>query len=506
MGLSLATTSFTHASTSSGLRKGQRNLQSIFPPYSQQCRDDAGPPFQDDETNTRYHDGKPAFAVGDCPDPLAEACEQKPKKEAFLEGPIDCGGRGWFCRILEEPGWPTVALTTDLNFGYCNTTDGFNDEGFDQAGHCHGSDNDNTFYWWVRDHWFRGYNGRLRCCCGWNDDVTDGAIVNSCDYRRLVTQEESLEDCRDANEDGVTPYRDGCSEANAPTLGEPIPEDDAQCWEVQKFGEPEDGDEDENEDNDNSGSGDEDEDEDNDEDNEDNDISGSGSGSQDEDNEDDEDNDNSGSGSGSQDEDNEDNEDNDNSGSGSGSQDEDNEDNEDNDNSSSGSGSQDEDNEDNENTNEDEDNEDNEDNEEDECKNNKLFRFKGDNKKSCKWIGKKEGRVEKYCPKKSNGEKTSKSCPVACDACSDIESSDEDNIFDNDSVDESGDQNESNEDGSGSDEEDDCKNNNTFRFRGDVKKSCKWIGKIDERAEKYCTKKSDGERVSEACPVACDAC
>jgi len=131
-------------------------------------------------------------------------------------------------------------LTSDVNFGYCNTTEGFEDAGFDKSGHCHGSDSDDTFYWWVRDHWFRGYNGHLRCCCGW-DDVQAGTIVNRCDHRRLVTPDENLENCRDANEEGVSPYNGGCSETNSPALNQPIPEDDSVCWEVLNFGEPEDG-------------------------------------------------------------------------------------------------------------------------------------------------------------------------------------------------------------------------------------------------------------------------
>lgn len=144
------------------LRKPTRHLQDtpVFPAYNQQCRDDAGPPFLDDSETfgtNKYFDGKPAQAVGDCPSPLSEACASKPKTAAFLEGPIDCGGRGWFCRIEEETGWPTNGLTADLNFGYCNTTEGFQDDGFDRAGHCHGSESDGAFYWWVRDHWFRGY-------------------------------------------------------------------------------------------------------------------------------------------------------------------------------------------------------------------------------------------------------------------------------------------------------------------------------------------------------------
>ena len=153
---------------SSGRRRaGVRGLAPVvggeetFPPYSQQCQDDAGPPFMDDaETfgpGGTFHDQKPATAVGDCPAPLQGACGKKEQTAAFLEGPIDCGGRGWFCRILEEPGWPTINLISDVNFGYCNTTEGFEDAGFDKAGHCHGSNSDDSYYWWVRDHWHRQY-------------------------------------------------------------------------------------------------------------------------------------------------------------------------------------------------------------------------------------------------------------------------------------------------------------------------------------------------------------
>lgn len=156
--LALTSASFTNGSS---LRSNsERDLQATFPLWNQQCRDDAGPPFADDVEffgTNKYHTGKPAFAVGDCPDPLKEACATKPKTEAFLEGPISCGGKGWFCRILEEPGWPNLNLNTDVNFGYCNTTEGFNDAGYDRSGHCHGSDSDDTFYWWVRDHWHRQY-------------------------------------------------------------------------------------------------------------------------------------------------------------------------------------------------------------------------------------------------------------------------------------------------------------------------------------------------------------
>ena len=51
----------------------------------------------------------------------------------------------------------------DCNFANCATPDA--DE-LDTDGHCHGSDDDSTYGWWVRDHHFRGYTGTLNCCCG----------------------------------------------------------------------------------------------------------------------------------------------------------------------------------------------------------------------------------------------------------------------------------------------------------------------------------------------------
>merc|ERR1711939_791239 len=72
---------------------------------------------------------------------------------------------------------------------------------------------------------------------------TEGKIVNRCDHRRLVTPDEDLSQCRDANEEGVTPYNGGCDQNDPPALNEVIPEDDSMCWEVQKFGEPGEGEE-----------------------------------------------------------------------------------------------------------------------------------------------------------------------------------------------------------------------------------------------------------------------
>lgn len=222
-----------------------------WPEYNQQCQDDAGSPFLDDEEtygpNGLYHDKTAAYPVlpdGECSKPLEQACKDRPTyKAAYLEGPIDCGNNGWYCRIMPDPNWEPINLTGDLNFGHCNTTDGFEDAGYDQDGHCHGSSVDNTYYWWVRDHFFRQYNGRLRCCCGWYEDTSseplyNRRIANRCDYRRLVTKTEDVSKCRDANEEHNLGFDDiGCDpKFKATQLNDPIPENDDMCWEIQRFG------------------------------------------------------------------------------------------------------------------------------------------------------------------------------------------------------------------------------------------------------------------------------
>merc|ERR1711907_380220 len=107
-------------------------------------------------------------------------------------------------------------------------------------------------------------------------------IVNRCDHRRLVTKDENLDNCRDANEEGSKPYNGGCKAS--PTIGEPIDEDaligDSMCWEMSKFGAPEDGDDE----NDGSGDGEDEEEEEEDEDDE-NDGSGDGEDEEEEDEE-----------------------------------------------------------------------------------------------------------------------------------------------------------------------------------------------------------------------------
>merc|ERR1711862_591681 len=85
----------------------------------------------------------------------------------------------------------------------------------------------------------------------------------------MGTKDENLEDCRDANEDHGLGYDDiGCNKKYESQIGSVIPESDAQCWELSKFGFSE-GDDDKDEDDkdeDEDGSDDKDKDEDEDED------------------------------------------------------------------------------------------------------------------------------------------------------------------------------------------------------------------------------------------------
>lgn len=232
-----------------------------WPLYSQQCTDDAGPPVGDDAENFgpngKYHDGSAAYPVlngRECADPMKDACNSRDDfKTAYLEGPISCGGNGWYCRIFDDSanGWPTENLLGDVNFGQCNREDSFEDSGYDQDGHCHGSSDDSTYYWWMRDHWHRGYNGKLRCCCGWYQGgsqplygtydaatKTGGSrIANGCDYRKLIASEVDANNCRDANEEHNLGFVDiGCDPQFRAQIGSPIPEDDSVCWEVERFG------------------------------------------------------------------------------------------------------------------------------------------------------------------------------------------------------------------------------------------------------------------------------
>ena len=96
---------------------------SDWPLYSQQCRDDAGPPYADDAStfgpNGFYHDGQAVEPVldndGKCSKPIEGACASRPtKKAAYMEGPIDCGGKGWYCRCVASTSSSSFLMTSSL--------------------------------------------------------------------------------------------------------------------------------------------------------------------------------------------------------------------------------------------------------------------------------------------------------------------------------------------------------------------------------------------------------
>lgn len=223
-------------------------LSQAFPSWSQQCAHDAGPPFEDSQVSESWHNGaaaQPVLSNGECADPLKHACSLRDAKTSYLEGPIDCGGNGWYCRILPDENWPSANLAARMNFDHCNTTESF-ESSIDsyQSGICHGSMADSTYYWLVRDYYFQQVAGRLRCCCDWLS-LHKGGVVNSCNLRKEVGLDENIDGCIDANEHHewhykwgwkAFPYEGGCVGANVNGIGQPIPEDDSQCWEVNNFG------------------------------------------------------------------------------------------------------------------------------------------------------------------------------------------------------------------------------------------------------------------------------
>merc|ERR1711865_673249 len=53
----------------------------------------------------------------------------------------------------------------------------------------------------------------------------------------MGTREENVNNCRDANEDHNMGFDDiGCDQQYRNQIGQPIPEDDSVCWEIERFG------------------------------------------------------------------------------------------------------------------------------------------------------------------------------------------------------------------------------------------------------------------------------
>uniref|UniRef100_A0A061SE82 Fucolectin tachylectin-4 pentraxin-1 domain-containing protein n=1 Tax=Tetraselmis sp. GSL018 TaxID=582737 RepID=A0A061SE82_9CHLO len=98
--------------------------------------------------------------------------------KAYMAGPLDCGGKGFFCRMKTDSyfsGTPRDALHNNYNYGYCKDAKEENpDNNFPgnyqrperDDGHCHGSHLDTVYEELLEDHYYRRYRGNLVCCCG----------------------------------------------------------------------------------------------------------------------------------------------------------------------------------------------------------------------------------------------------------------------------------------------------------------------------------------------------
>jgi len=228
----------------------------------QQCTEDTGPPWADDGfeyPNKHYWSDTPATPIlpsnGKCPPPLQAACARKGTKAAHLDGPVQCGGKGFFCRIVPQKNWlnPSAehmkgdpkhdkGMFRESNFYHCNRKIAHPKEMEGWAdGHCHGGLTDDSYGWWLRDHWFRGYAGTLHCCC---DYGAVKGVVNSCDIRRHVSEADSKSGkCTDPNEDTRAEHMhtSGCSDADIANFKDP--KDSAKpgqetCWTVKNFADP----------------------------------------------------------------------------------------------------------------------------------------------------------------------------------------------------------------------------------------------------------------------------
>mmetsp|Transcript_34866 Transcript_34866/g.82716 ORF Transcript_34866/g.82716 Transcript_34866/m.82716 type:complete len:575 (-) Transcript_34866:348-2072(-) len=123
--------------------------------------------------------------------PLHNACQQHSSSDSgsqltpamaivksYMEGPLDCGGKGFFCRMKTDPyfsGTPRDVLHDNYNYGYCKDAKLENpDNNFPgnyqrperDDGHCHGSHLESVYKDLLVDHYYRRYRGNLVCCCG----------------------------------------------------------------------------------------------------------------------------------------------------------------------------------------------------------------------------------------------------------------------------------------------------------------------------------------------------
>ena len=102
------------------------------------------------------------------------------------------------------------------------------------------------------------------------------------------------------------------------------------------------------------------------------------------------------------------------------------------------------------------------------CVDDERFRFNNKDMKDCNWIYKKQNQGENVCAKTSYGTKVQDACPRACKIC--------------------------------------CADDKTFRFKNQENKDCNWVKKVHQNGKDVCEKTSNGKKVYDACPEACDIC
>jgi hypothetical protein len=99
------------------------------------------------------------------------------------------------------------------------------------------------------------------------------------------------------------------------------------------------------------------------------------------------------------------------------------------------------------------------------CQDSSIHRWKGDDRKTCNWIGRSESRSENLCVDKH----VMLSCPQACRKC--------------------------------------CSNDDHYQFTSlkQKKKKCTWI-KTDKRRKNYCNTAHFGAIGANKCPLNCGVC
>merc|ERR1711879_954397 len=118
------------------------------------------------------------------------------------------------------------------------------------------------------------------------------------------------------------------------------------------------------------------------------------------------------------------------------------------------------------------------------CKDDPSFAFKKKPGMTCNKMNKKK------CNMKSGGKRVFKSCPKTCGKCS---RPDDNNIISNNIED----------DGTGGDGDEECKDDASFRFKG---KTCKFVKKKAKKNRSICNKKKRGTKIKVSCPAACGKC